>query len=110
MERDFSFGYKDGQFDELMISNMLGALGNPIIAKMMSEEELAVICKVVKTHVVSNANKILDKQRRNGQLEELRDFDDLSNIDLSDIKPLDDPFEADENFWLSGDNENKRGR
>ena len=51
------------QTDEMMISNMLRALENPLIAKLMTEEELVVTCQVVKSHIVSRANEIAEAQK-----------------------------------------------
>ena len=40
------------QVDELMIANMLNALNNPHILKMLDDEELKTILQIVKNHVV----------------------------------------------------------
>ena len=52
----------DQQNDELIIANILETLNNPIITKLMNEEELAILCQVVKNHVVERANKIINIQ------------------------------------------------
>lgn len=52
------------QTDEMMISNMLRALENPILSKLMTQDELAVLCSVIKNHVVARATMISEEQNK----------------------------------------------
>lgn len=64
------------QVDKMMIANMLNALNNPHILKMLDENELMTILLVVKNHVVTKAEnalqwqeKYIDSQERMGALD-----------------------------------------
>ena len=94
------------QIDELMISNMLKALENPIIAKMLSEEDLSVMCQVIKTHVATNASAILEAQK---EIVKSKSMSDLSEFpDVSDMEPL--LLYESYDWGPRYNNENKRNR
>ena len=52
------------QADELMIANMLNALNNPHILKLLDDEELKTLLQVVKNHIVLKAGLSLEKQQK----------------------------------------------
>ena len=54
---------EDLQVDELMIANMINALKNPHILKMLSGDELNLILRVVKRHIVLKAKMSLRVQQ-----------------------------------------------
>ena len=50
-----SYNAAANQVDELMISNMLNALNNPNILKMLDDEELKMVLQTVKNHILIKA-------------------------------------------------------
>ena len=50
-----SYNAAVNQVDELMISNMINALNNPNILKMLDDEELKMVLQTVKNHIVIKA-------------------------------------------------------
>lgn len=63
------------QVDELMIANMLNALNNPHILKMLDDEELKTILQIVKNHVVIKSREAIECQKR---------YQDMNNVDEDD--------------------------
>ena len=63
------------QVDELMIANMLNALNNPHILKMLDDEELKTILQIVKNHVVIKSREAIEWQKR---------YQDMHNEDEDD--------------------------
>ena len=57
-ERD----YENAKVDELMIANIIETLKNPLLTKIMSEDEISILAQVVKQHVVSRAEYIYQRQ------------------------------------------------
>lgn len=50
--------------DELMISNMINALNNPIISSSLNDGEKKILCEVIKRHVMIKAGMALESQER----------------------------------------------
>ena len=63
MEYNNTDSYNTKLVDELMISNMLGFLNNPNLAKMLDDEELKSILSVIKNHVVLKTELALKVQQ-----------------------------------------------
>jgi len=63
------------QVDELMIANMLNAINNPHILKMLDDKELKTILQIVKNHVVIKSREAIVWQKR---------YQDMHNVDEDD--------------------------
>ena len=68
------------QVDELMIANMLNALNNPHILKMLDDEELKTILQIVKNHVVIKSREAIECQKRYQDMHNLDDDDEYFNM------------------------------
>ena len=70
MLKESGTNYYQGSFpaeritDEVMIANMLNLLNNPVLSKMLDDNELKTVLQVVKNHVVTKADFALRRQEK----------------------------------------------
>ena len=49
---------------KLMIANIIETLKNPLLTKIMSEDEISILAQVVKQHVIGRAEYIYQRQNK----------------------------------------------
>ena len=68
------------QVDELMIANMLNAINNPHILKMLNDEELKTILQIVKNHVIIKSREAIVWQKRYQDMHNVNEDDEYLNM------------------------------